>query len=63
MTRKYGGTGLGLAISSEKKKILLVEDNKMNRFVFEAFLKKRGLDFDVAENGEDLCRVLERWLK
>ena len=33
-------------------KILLVEDNKINIMVAQKFLKKWGLDVDVAENGQ-----------
>lgn len=32
-------------------KILLVEDNKINQNIFKAFLKKKSLNCDIAENG------------
>ncbi|MFY8021048.1 MAG: ATP-binding protein [Bacteroidia bacterium] len=41
-------------------KILIVEDNKMNVFVIERFLKKWELDFQIATNGkEGINAVLE----
>lgn len=33
-------------------KVLLVEDTKENRMIFELYLKKTGLQIDTAENGE-----------
>lgn len=40
-------------INFDKKipKILLVEDNKINQNIFKAFLKKKSLTCDIAENG------------
>ena len=39
-------------------KLLLVEDNKTNRIVAKAILKKLGYDIDIAENGQKAVQIL-----
>ncbi|CAB4427222.1 unnamed protein product [Rhizophagus irregularis] len=34
-----------------RPKVLVVEDNAVNRTILTTFLKKRGIRFDEAENG------------
>jgi PAS domain S-box-containing protein len=45
--------------SSEIKKVLLVEDNEINRIVTVKFLKRWNLDVDTAINGKDAINKLE----
>lgn len=41
------------------KKILLVEDNKINQLVTKKMLEKKGMVCDVIENGEDAIEILK----
>ena len=41
------------AISLEDKKILLVEDNKINQMITQKMLEKRGISCVIIDNGED----------
>lgn len=43
--------------SLQGKKLLVVEDNKVNQRVVTAFLKKIGIDSIVAENGEEAVEL------
>jgi PAS domain S-box-containing protein len=45
--------------SSEIKKVLLVEDNEINRIVTVKFLKRWNLDVDTAVNGKEAIQKLE----
>ncbi|MFK7806450.1 MAG: response regulator [Saprospiraceae bacterium] len=55
-TKKYADKPSPIAIPSdiqfENNSVLLVEDNKINIMVAMKFLKKWGLNVDVAENGQ-----------
>lgn len=42
-----------------KKKLLLVEDNKLNQMVAERFLAKMGAKVTIAENGLEAIRILK----
>ncbi len=46
--------------SSDGSRILLVEDNEVNRMVAEGMLKKLGMRFDTAGNGAEALVALER---
>jgi len=37
--------------SNSGPRVLVVEDNAVNRMILATFLKKRGIKFDEAENG------------
>ncbi|MFN6945207.1 MAG: response regulator, partial [Cytophagaceae bacterium] len=41
------------------QKILIVEDNPMNKLVVESFLKKHDLNIDYAENGKESLKITE----
>lgn len=41
------------------KHILMVEDNKVNRFVLQKILASRGAAYDVAENGQEAVNLFE----
>lgn len=41
------------------KHILMVEDNKVNRFVLQKILTSRGATYDVAENGQEGVNLFE----
>ena len=43
-----------------EKRLLLVEDNKINRFVALAMIKKLGYSIDFAENGREAIDVLKK---
>lgn len=46
-------------VSLEKRKLLLVEDDKMNQFVAQRILKPTGIEVTIANNGEEaiaLCK-------
>lgn len=45
--------------SNETKKVLLVEDNEINRIVTVKFLKRWNLDVDTAINGKEAIKKLE----
>ena len=48
-------------VSLKGMRVLLVEDNEDNRFLFQTFLKNTGIELDTAENGEiALERVFHR---
>jgi PAS domain S-box-containing protein len=40
----------------EKKNVLIVEDNKINRLIVKKILQKNGCKFDEAENGEEAIK-------
>ncbi|MFD0589562.1 response regulator [Paenibacillus sp. GCM10027627] len=44
---------------SGSKKILLAEDNKINQLVAVEMLKERGYEASIAENGEEVLRMME----
>lgn len=41
-------------------KLLLVEDNKTNQLLMSAILKKQGIDFDLAEDGLQAIKAVNR---
>ena len=41
------------------KHILIVEDNKINRFVLQKILTSRGATYDAAENGQEAVDMFE----
>ncbi|MBD5459435.1 MAG: response regulator, partial [Lachnospiraceae bacterium] len=41
------------------KHILMVEDNKVNRFILQKILTSRGATYDVAENGQEAVDMFE----
>ncbi|EMR01239.1 Autoinducer 2 sensor kinase/phosphatase luxQ [Cesiribacter andamanensis AMV16] len=43
----------------DQARILLVEDNPLNRFVAEKFLNRWGLEVEVAESGNDALELLK----
>lgn len=48
------GTSIaGIAKPPEGTRILVVEDNQSNIFVFESFLEQLGYEFDIVDNGKD----------
>lgn len=49
---KIGSNDFNNSDSLVGHKILVVEDNKINIFLIEKFLKKWGVEYDVAENGK-----------
>ena len=72
-TRKYGGTGLGLEICAklvaipaiagpapENLRVLLAEDNPVNRILAIRVLERRGHTVLVAENGREVLEILAR---
>ena len=44
---------------ADKKKILVVEDNKANQFVMKKILTKIGVNFRIAENGREAINALD----
>ena len=44
--------------SYEGKKILLVEDNELNREIATAIMQEIGLDVDIAEDGTDAVNIM-----
>ena len=49
----------GLLRTFNGEKILLVEDNKVNQIVASRFLKKWGLDMDIADNGRIATELVQ----
>lgn len=47
-------------MASEKKQVLVVEDDYAFRWALVVELEKRGVDVDVAENGREAMVLLER---
>lgn len=45
--------------NASKRKLLLAEDNKVNRLVTEGILKKMGYQFDTVENGQQAVEVFQ----
>ena len=45
---------------TDRKCVLVVEDNKVNPKIITSFLKQRNLTFLVAENGLDALDLIER---
>ena len=45
-------------ISYAGKKVLLVEDNELNREIATAIMQEIGLDVDVAEDGTDAVNIM-----
>ncbi len=48
-----------VSLPGEKKRILVAEDNHLNRKLIEAFMKKLGHEFALAENGEEVIKLLK----
>lgn len=46
-------------ISSSVKKILIAEDNALNSRLIEAYMKRLGHDYTLAENGEEVIKLLK----
>jgi PAS domain S-box-containing protein len=44
---------------ADKKRVLIAEDNALNRRLIEAYMKKLGHEFAVAENGEEVIALLK----
>ena len=44
--------------SYKGKKILLVEDNELNREIATAIMQEIGLDVDIAEDGTDAVNIM-----
>ncbi len=42
------------------EKILVAEDNKVNQMVIANMLRQIGCSFDIANNGEEACRLFEQ---
>ncbi|MFR5916037.1 MAG: hypothetical protein ACLUGJ_13915 [Blautia wexlerae] len=42
----------------EGKKVLLVEDNELNREIATAIMQEIGLDVDIAEDGTDAVNIM-----
>ena len=51
--------GLDRANTMKKLKILVVEDNFLNQLLMEKILTRKGLNFEVAENGIIALQKLE----
>jgi len=44
---------------ADVKKVLIAEDNALNRKLIEAYMKKLGHEFVLAENGEEAIKLLQ----
>lgn len=63
VTYKNSSEGAGLSKARDSimkdKHILMVEDNKVNRFVLQKILTSCGATYDVAENGQEAVDLFE----
>ncbi len=46
-------------IENSKIKLLVAEDNKANQMFMEILLKKMNIDYDIANNGEEVVQLFE----
>ncbi|MEN9480494.1 MAG: hypothetical protein RLZZ298_1889 [Pseudomonadota bacterium] len=49
-----------IPVDFSQARVLVVEDNPVNRKVIEALLKKQGVAFASVENGQEAVRVIQR---
>jgi CheY-like chemotaxis protein len=49
-----------IPVDFSKARVLVVEDNPVNRKVIEALLKKQGVDFASVENGQEAVTVIRK---
>ena len=58
--QKEPGDGDGAALSLNGRRILIVEDNELNREILSSLLEELGADVWVAENGEEAVLMFGR---
>lgn len=56
---KFQAQTSGLAVASQSVKVLVVEDDVINRKIFEKILKARGYDYTFAVNGAEAVEKFE----